>query len=154
VSATDSGAGAAAADAVARVRWMTRRGYRYLQIDVHAVSDDEVMRAICHRMIALMSVEAPASVFTLVNATDTFLSASMVGFVRDASAAVEPYTRGAAVFGMSTVLRLTFNIVKIVTRYKTMAPFETEADALAWLDERALPLPPAAGSTGGARGAG
>jgi len=55
---------------------------------------------------------------------------------------------------MSTVLRLTFNIVKIVTRYKTMAPFETEADALAWLDERALPLPPAAGSTGGARGAG
>jgi hypothetical protein len=50
---------------------------------------------------------------------------------------VQPYTRGAAVFGMSKLLRLTFNIVKIATRYHTMAPFETQDEALRWLDQQA-----------------
>jgi hypothetical protein len=124
-------------EAESRVTWVHRAAYRYLSIDVHAIADEATMRATVDRMVALMTAEPPASVFTLVDATDTFLSASMVAYVRDASATVQPFTRGAAVFGMSKVLRLTFNIVKIVTRYHTMAPFETEAEALAWLDHRA-----------------
>jgi hypothetical protein len=123
--------------AESRVGWVTRAGYRYLSIDVHAITDEATMRATVDRMVAIMTAEPPGSVFTLVDATDTFLSGSMVAYIRDASATVEPFTRGAAVFGMSTVLRLTFNIVKIVTRYHTMAPFETRAEALAWLDQRA-----------------
>jgi hypothetical protein len=126
-----------AMEAERRVQWITRGGYRYLSIDVHAIGDEPTMHATVERMIALMTAEPPASVFTLVDATGTHLVGSQVAFVRDASAAVRPHTRGAAVFGMSTLLRLTFNIVKIVTHYDTMAPFETRAEALAWLDHRA-----------------
>jgi hypothetical protein len=124
--------------AESRVQWVTRGPYRYLSIDVHAIADEATMRATVDRMVGIMTAEPRGSVLTLVNATDTHLIGPLVSHIRNASATVQPHTRGAAVFGMSKLLRLTFNIVKIATRYHTMAPFETKDEALRWLDQQAV----------------
>lgn len=115
-----------------RVRYVTHKGARILEVDISYTRSVEENIDALHQATKLVGAWPPKSLLILTNVTKAHFNLKGVEEIKRFSAFNTPFVKASAVLGVDGIYRIIYEaIIKLTGR--DIVCFDTEEQALDWL---------------------